>query len=99
MGAYYDFSCPKCGYSARVSGGDDFGMLAVTTTIVCEDCRELSDIGIGSSPIAKTKKPARVRLHCQKDKSHNVRRWKHPGACPKCGTTMVKPETIAVLWD
>lgn len=50
MGACYDFSCPNCGYSAQVSGGDDFGFHVVTTTIVCETCRELLDVGIGPYP-------------------------------------------------
>ena len=50
MSAPYDFSCPTCGYSAQVSGGEDFGFDAVATTIVCENCCELLDIGIGTSP-------------------------------------------------
>ena len=36
MGAWNQFVCEVCGYEAEVSGGDDFGFRAFTTTVFCQ---------------------------------------------------------------
>lgn len=46
MGTLYDFHCESCGYHTEVSGGEDFGMISATTTILCENCKKLFDVEI-----------------------------------------------------
>jgi len=43
MGVSYDYTCPKCGYVAQVSGGIAGGMFSTVMTIDCRDCQELHD--------------------------------------------------------
>jgi ribosomal protein S27AE len=43
MGRTYLFECPKCGYSAKVSGQEDRGFTLCIQTIVCRDCKKLYD--------------------------------------------------------
>ena len=43
MGRTYLFECPKCGYSARVSGREDRGFTVCIQTIICRDCKRLYD--------------------------------------------------------
>lgn len=47
MGETFEFKCPYCGYRAEVSGGEDCDMIAVTETMICENCRELVDVEVG----------------------------------------------------
>ena len=49
MGSIYSFSCSSCGYEAEVSGGADCGHAVRTQTVVCEGCRDLFDIVIGTT--------------------------------------------------
>lgn len=101
MGSLCAFHCTKCRYKAEVSGGDDCGMEAMTTTIVCEDCRKLCDIEIGTVQImlAQSDQPEPpVVLHCPKNPSHRVRPWKAGDPCPRCGAPM-ENRGLRVLWD
>jgi hypothetical protein len=43
MGRSYHFECSRCGYRATVSGRADRGLNLAVQTIVCRDCRKLSD--------------------------------------------------------
>jgi hypothetical protein len=43
MGRSYWFECSKCGYRAKVSGGEDRGVFLMVRTIACRDCKELYD--------------------------------------------------------
>jgi hypothetical protein len=43
MGRSYLFECSKCGYKAKVSGGEDRGLEFSVQTIACLDCRMLYD--------------------------------------------------------
>lgn len=43
MGRVYVFQCPRCEYTARVSGGAADGYHCATQTVVCADCRALYD--------------------------------------------------------
>ena len=44
MGATDEFTCKSCGYSAEVSGGQDYGFIAMVETMVSESCRKLVDV-------------------------------------------------------
>ena len=58
MGAKYLFSCNKCGYEASVSGGIDYGFVAVVQTMICHDCHKFVDVLIGSrGVVGKTGDP------------------------------------------
>ena len=46
MGRLHKFECSNCSFSAEMSGGNDTGMICQTTTILCEDCKELYDVVI-----------------------------------------------------
>ena len=43
MGRTYLFECNRCGYRAKVSGGEDRGFHFAVQTIVCTECKELYD--------------------------------------------------------
>jgi len=96
MGTLYRFSCPNCAHAVEVSGGDDAGMVCLTTTVVCEECRQLYDVAIVKNPGSAY--PKRIPIHCPKSGRHKVKRWRSPRPCPKCGTSMKKGEPT-VLWD
>ena len=58
MGEEYLFRCNQCSYEAFISGGLDFGFVAVTHTMICHDCRKLVDVLIGSrGVVGKTGDP------------------------------------------
>jgi len=99
MGQLYEFRCQTCGYEATVSGDDDVGEVAWTTTIACRDCQTLSDVVVQL-------KPTRIGEHektfvpvCPKSATHIIELWKHPGKCPKCGNEMSRPDSPDVFWD
>jgi len=79
MGTKYTFKCKRCGYNARVSGGKDFGMKAVTDTFTCGSCKNVVDVCVGEYGNIYT----REEVLLQK---------KEPGTglnfftCPKCGS-------------
>jgi hypothetical protein len=43
MGRTYAFECSRCGYTAKVSGGEDRGYNSFVQTIVCRNCKQLYD--------------------------------------------------------
>lgn len=96
MGEHFQFTCANCGFSAEVSGGDDAGMAAVTTTIVCENCRCLYDVIIAD--IKDWQNREERALRCPKSAKHQVTHWKDGGPCPKCHQPLIKGES-ACLWD
>lgn len=46
MGRVYTYTCPRCEYRARVTGGKAQGFHCETRTIWCRDCRALYDVAI-----------------------------------------------------
>lgn len=44
MGRTYQFQCPQCQYSAKISGGADGGLHCEVQTVHCLDCRALIDV-------------------------------------------------------
>ena len=109
MGQCREFICPKCGYDAVVSGGDDRGFHVWTTTIVCVDCRALYDVVWREDP-GRGRTPTECSLVCPgvdpddeeteatPNPDHRVRKWEAPGPCPRCGTTM-EVGGEGPLWD
>ncbi len=99
MGAKLEFRCESCGYEAMVSGRDDFGFKARTTTILCEECEELYDV-VTSISIHNEGAADRPEIEpkCPRSNRHTVGRWEHPGACPKCGDEMTGGDKIT-MWD
>ena len=100
MGLWIEFRCKSCGYEAMVSGRDDMGEIADTTTILCEDCEELYDV----ITFRRTKLPEEesrlgpIEPECPKAAGHAFRRWEDPDACPKCGNPMTHGEKWTI-WD
>lgn len=100
MGALYQFTCSKCGYTAEVSGGSDYGMVSITRTITCTVCKELVDVEVGEIVMREnTSQEFERKVHeCPNDQRHEARVWSCPSGCPKCGANMTQgPATI--LWD
>ncbi len=95
MGEIYKFTCPKCGYSAKVSGDVDCGYIVVTTAILCKECKRLYDVEIGKA--LEDKEPFKDPV-CPRQRQHTVRSWKYPDVCLKCSTQMEKGDGV-MLWD
>ncbi len=99
MGDLYNFHCSCCGYDADVSGGDDAGMMVLTTTIQCEDCQDLQDIitawvwGDVASP-----KNGTPKFECPKSPDHPIKKWEAGGQCPRC-QVMMENKGQTVSWD
>jgi len=96
MGERFQFTCADCGYRTEVSGGDDAGMLAVTTTILCEDCQRLYDVV--TADMDDSRNPKERALRCPKSAKHKVNRWTNGGPCPECGKPLTKGGSVC-LWD
>jgi len=102
VGAWIEFRCGSCGYEVMVSGGDDEGFFSRTTTVVCEECEELYDVvTFGRSETTNADEGddlEPVEPECPRSSRHTLRRWTHPGACPRCEDTMMHGEKIT-MWD
>ena len=98
MGTLYLFTCDACGYKAEVSGGDDAGMMCLTTTIVCEECRRLYDVATQGNPGSPPGQHRSIKIACPKSGQHKVKRWRSARLCPKCNVKMRRGE-VTVLWD
>ncbi len=102
MGAWIEYRCGSCSYEVMVSGRDDAGFFANTTTILCEDCEELYDVvTFRRSKMTDADEEADlgpIEPECPRSSRHTIRRWTHPGACPKCGNAMMLGEKMT-MWD
>jgi hypothetical protein len=96
MGEHFEFRCANCGFYAEVSGGDDAGMEAVTTTIVCEDCRRLYDVI--TTEMEDRQNPKERALRCPVSAKHTIKRWKTGDPCTKCGKPLMRGGRVC-LWD
>lgn len=107
MGTLHSFTCSACSYSAEVSGGGDAGMMVCTSTIVCEDCKELYDIttcDVASfmSPTGKNmdgSDPKEYPFECPESGTHKIKEWKCGDPCPKCGGGEMVDGGVTILWD
>jgi len=77
MGIRYRYKCENCEYEAVVSGGLDQGITNSTHTIVCNECRELSDIQINKKNKMKwVQEDINVDgLICPKCHGKNIKLW------------------------
>jgi hypothetical protein len=99
MGAWYQFVCEACAYEAEVSGGEDFGFRAFTTTVSCEGCEKLYDVQLAKMPpFPGDADFAPGEPLCPRDAEHRVRKWRRGDPCPRCGGAMVEGGMRA-LWD
>jgi DNA-directed RNA polymerase subunit RPC12/RpoP len=99
MGQLFQFHCPACGYRREVSGRPDCGMCAGTTTAVCPHCSELFDVTVTDRPWdANSEKPI-AALACPRCRRRDLKTWRTPGACPKCGHRNLVRGQATVLWD
>ena len=101
MGGWLEFKCGSCGYEVMVSGRDDVGFSARTTTVLCNDCEKLYDVVTFKVPggMGTERKPTgTIEPECPKSNEHAIRRWTHPDVCPKCGDEMLMGDKLT-LWD
>jgi hypothetical protein len=96
MGSSYPFTCPAYHYQVEVSGQGDAGMMVVTETVVCFDCKKLYDVVTRDlqKPLNEGGRP----LRCPKSKKHRVAIWKDGDGCPKCGAVL-RNDGETMLWD
>jgi hypothetical protein len=100
MGTWYKFFCNQCSYEAGVSGGNDVGMFAETSTIHFFDCQEIMDVLTTEEPwLAMDDDWVPIDYRCNHSATHRVGLWGYPGECPKCKSTMEIDETSLIMWD
>jgi hypothetical protein len=111
MGTSYLFTCKKCGYQVRSSGGKDMGMLAVTDTYICTSCMEIVDVYVGEYGITYKKGEIPVIRQPGVDldfyrcpecgSGETLIKWsKVKRPCPKCKGRMEKDAAgNIVMWD
>lgn len=99
MGMRVEFICPACGLKGLVSGGEDCGMVAATTTIYCETCETLQDALVSEVPFDTA--PRQIEPRCEKRKSHRIQVWNRDQPCPRCGQALLKEDEagITLMWD
>ena len=101
MGACYKFTCPKCGYEAKVSGGKDRGFSVSVQTMTCMNCSILVDVHVGHYE-HDGNAGNEIFIHesgsCPKCSETNLEEWNENRSCPKCGSSMDQGE-MTVLWD
>lgn len=102
MGTAYKFTCTKCGYSATVSGGRDFGMVAVVKTMMCKDCEEVVDVLIGrygeNGPTGDPEYDVGLK-HCPECDGSNLHSWPRRHPCPQCDGEMKEEPGMDINWD
>ena len=91
----------ECPYETFVSGGNDVGMAAATSTVKCYDRGAIKDVVTTEEPwleMAKDWVPA--DFYCDEIKGHHVELWKHPHKCPKCDRSMIVDKDFSpIMWD
>ncbi len=101
MGTSYQYTCENCGYEAQVSGGRDFGMVAVVRTMFCRGCRELVDVLIGQygldGPSGDPDYDKDLGI-CRECQGADVVVWVDGDPCPRCEGRMSSGQG-ATLWD
>ncbi len=99
MGMSIDFHCPACGLKGHVSGGEDVGMLAVTTTIYCVTCETLQDAAVAEDVLAEPH--VRTEPRCEKRKRHRIKLWNRDEPCPRCGQGLLQEAEngMVTMWD
>jgi hypothetical protein len=101
MGIWNRYFCRKCPCEAFVSGGNDVGMAAATSTVRCYDCEVIKDVVTTEEPWRAMENDwVPSEFYCDESTSHHVELWKHPRKCPKCDCSMIIDKTYPmILWD
>lgn len=98
MGQHYKFVCTSCDYKAIVSGEPDRGLVTMTDTFECLDCKEIFDLIIKTYSETNEWTKTAEEISCEKCKGSNLTTW-HKGECPKCKSRMTIDESVTFLWD
>ena len=104
MGKAYNYKCDNCGYSAIVSGGRDFGFVAVVKTMICEDCKNLVDVLIGrhgkDGATGDIEYDRKLNI-CPICAGKNLKAWPTNHTCPRCSANMIRSRngSDVILWD
>ena len=101
MGTRIRYFSRKCPYEAFVSGGNDVGMAAATSTVRCYDCKEIKDDLTTDEPwLAMDKDWILTEFYCDKSTAHRTELWNHPSKCPKCDRSMIVDKDFSpIMWD
>jgi len=100
MGTRKRHFCSQCDYEAMVSGGDDVGMLAATSTIHYYDCEKILDVVTAEEPwLAMSDDWVPTDFHCTQSETHRVALWVGPAECPQCSTVMEVDLSFTIDWD
>ena len=101
MGSLAQFTCGSCGYQVVVSGGKDYGMVAVVETMICRGCRELVDVLIGArgteGPTGDPDYDKDLGC-CPECRSKDVVPWDKSRRCPKCNGQVTEGQHT-LIWD
>jgi hypothetical protein len=73
-------------------------MVCLTQTVRCEVCRELLDVVVSDVPTDRPEQDVR-QIRCEKCRGLTLKRWRHPGPCPKCGHRSLKRGELIMIWD
>jgi len=73
-------------------------MTVRTTTALCGNCRELYDVVVSDEPWKEGETRPFKTLPCPHCKGCSLKRWRHPGPCPKCQSKLGRSGPT-VLWD
>ena len=99
MGMHLEHRCAGCGYTTTVSGRRDFGFAAVTETMACADCREVTDVLVEQTALFE--KPAGpVAPSCRRCGADEaaLTLWRSGDPCPRCGRPLPAGRIVA-HWD
>lgn len=86
MATWETYSCNRCDYSAVISGRSDALFMGLTETMVCNDCKELSDYIVETTEGVKT-----TVYTCEECEKHNITKWNYKTKpCPQCDSGKMK---------
>jgi len=81
----YRFLCGNCGYTADAAGDIGYTRLGKPETMICADCRIVTDVLIWSQSAYESEIGC-----CSNCKGTNLSKWAEPYACAKCDQAMNK---------
>jgi hypothetical protein len=99
MGEIYSFRCIACSYERQVSGGPGVGMTSLTQTTRCDVCRQLFDVEVSDRPWDQLSKISIRKIPCPNCEGFTLKRWDHPGPCPRCGRSPLDRGDVIKEWD
>jgi hypothetical protein len=100
MGSRNNYLCKGCGYAATVPTGESRGFFAKTETLVCSDCKIVTQVVIqrySAEPGNNTRTD--VEKCCPRCKGNELHPWSEWHICPKCLTSMKQTNLFPIMWD